>query len=139
MLQVNFILNIKGVFISQYFFFCNALKYPILRCWICETVFYRFGSSAYRSNQWRYRGRCDAIQFCVDKRVFIVGFGLYGSSNGSSDYSARIELKKSNGGILLASNMQQFFRYYKLPYLTYDNFLERLTKSWIGNSIKRHV
>ena len=78
--------------------------------------FYRFGSSAYRSNQWRYRGRCDAIQFCVDKRVFIVGFGLYGSSNGSSDYSARIELKKSNGGILLASNMQQFFRY-KLRYL----------------------
>lgn len=70
----------------------------------------RFGSSAYRSNQWRYRGRCDAIQFCVDKRVFIVGFGLYGSSNGSSDYSARIELKKSSGtGILLASNMQQFF------------------------------
>ena len=68
----------------------------------------RFGSSAYRSNQWRYRGRCDAIQFCVDKRVFIVGLGLYGSSNGSSDYSAKIELKKSNGS-LLASNVQQFF------------------------------
>ena len=53
-------------------------------------------------------GRCDAIQFCVDKRVFIVGLGLYGSSNGSSDYSAKIELKKSNGS-LLASNVQQFF------------------------------
>lgn len=69
----------------------------------------RFGSSAYRSNQWRYRGRCDAIQFCVDKRVFIVGFGLYGSSNGSSDYSAKIELKSSNEGRLIATNTQQFF------------------------------
>ena len=34
---------------------------------------HRFQSSAYRSNQWRYRGRCDSIQFCVDRRIFIVG------------------------------------------------------------------
>ena len=77
---------------------------------VSASIFYihRFGSSAYRSNQWRYRGRTDAIQFCVDKRVFIVGFGLYGSSNGSSDYSAKIELKTLSGRIL-ASNVQQFF------------------------------
>ena len=56
-------------------------------------VCHRFQSSAYRSNQWRYRGRCDSIQFCVDRRIFIMGFGLYGSSNGSSDYTAKIELK----------------------------------------------
>merc|ERR1712029_415780 len=53
----------------------------------------RFASSHYRSNQWRYRGRTDSIQFSVDKRVFIIGFGLYGSSNGSSDYAANIQLK----------------------------------------------
>ena len=77
---------------------------------VSASIFFihRFGSSAYRSNQWRYRGRTDAIQFCVDKRVFIVGFGLYGSSNGSSDYSAKIELKTLSGRIL-ASNVQQFF------------------------------
>ncbi|KAG5855598.1 hypothetical protein ANANG_G00050760 [Anguilla anguilla] len=46
---------------------------------------HRFQSCAYRSNQWRYRGRCDSIQFAVDKRVFIAGFGLYGSSCGSAD------------------------------------------------------
>merc|ERR1719323_826557 len=75
----------------------------------------RFRSSAYRSNQWRYRGRTDAIQFCVDKRVFIVGFGLYGSSNGSSDYTAKIELRVGHSASgtssarLLASNTQQFF------------------------------
>ena len=69
---------------------------------------HRFQSSAYRSNQWRYRGRCDSIQFCVDKRVYIMGFGLYGSSNGSSDYTAKIELKQSFGRTL-AENTSKFF------------------------------
>jgi len=31
-------------------------------------VCHRFQSCAYRSNQWRYRGRCDSIQFSVDRR-----------------------------------------------------------------------
>ncbi len=70
---------------------------------------HRFQSSAYRSNQWRYRGRCDSIQFCVDRRVFIIGFGLYGSSNGSSDYTAKIELKSSTCGRSLAENNCKFF------------------------------
>uniref|UniRef100_A0A3Q2PJL0 BTB (POZ) domain containing 3a n=1 Tax=Fundulus heteroclitus TaxID=8078 RepID=A0A3Q2PJL0_FUNHE len=45
---------------------------------------HRFQSCAYRSNQWRYRGRCDSIQFAADRRVFVAGFGLYGSSCGST-------------------------------------------------------
>ncbi|GAB6027789.1 BTB/POZ domain-containing protein 3 [Chamberlinius hualienensis] len=68
---------------------------------------HRFQSSAYRSNQWRYRGRCDSIQFCVDKRIFIVGFGLYGSSNGASDYQVKIELKRL--GRVLAEHSTKFF------------------------------
>lgn len=67
---------------------------------------HRFQSSAYRSNQWRYRGRCDSIQFSVDKRIFIVGFGLYGSSNGAAEYLVRIELKKN--GLLLSQNVTKF-------------------------------
>ena len=67
---------------------------------------HRFQSSAYRSNQWRYRGRCDSIQFCVDRRIFIVGFGMYGSSNGSADYTVRIQLKHS--GKVMADNTQKF-------------------------------
>lgn len=67
----------------------------------------RFQSCAYRSNQWRYRGRCDSIQFSVDKRIFIVGFGLYGSSSGAADYSVRMELKRS--GKVLAENHTKFF------------------------------
>ncbi|CAL1527146.1 unnamed protein product [Lymnaea stagnalis] len=56
---------------------------------------HRFQSSAYRSNQWRYRGRCDSIQFSVDRRIFIAGFGLYGSSNATSEYKVKIELKRN--------------------------------------------
>ncbi|XP_068457370.1 BTB/POZ domain-containing protein 6-B-like [Clinocottus analis] len=67
---------------------------------------HRFQSSAYRSNQWRYRGRCDSIQFAVDKRIFIAGLGLYGSSGGKAEYSARIELKRQ--GVTLAQNLTKF-------------------------------
>ncbi|KAA0718123.1 BTB/POZ domain-containing protein 6-A [Triplophysa tibetana] len=67
---------------------------------------HRFQSSAYRSNQWRYRGRCDSIQFAADKRVFIAGLGLYGSSGGKAEYSVRIELKRQ--GVLLAHNLTKF-------------------------------
>jgi len=85
-----------------------SLQYPVKpRVGLKPQICHRFQSSAYRSNQWRYRGRCDSIQFCVDRRIFIVGFGLYGSSNGSADYSVRIELKQS--GKVLATNKQKFF------------------------------
>jgi hypothetical protein len=40
----------------------------------------------------------------VDRRVFIMGFGLYGSSNGSSDYVAQIELKQSFGAVLASGS-----------------------------------
>lgn len=78
-----------------------------LRAGLKQQQCHRFQSSAYRSNQWRYRGRCDSIQFCVDQRIFIVGFGLYGSSNGAADYSVRIELKRL--GRILAENDTKFF------------------------------
>ncbi|XP_011939588.1 PREDICTED: BTB/POZ domain-containing protein 6 [Cercocebus atys] len=67
---------------------------------------HRFQSSAYRSNQWRYRGRCDSIQFAVDRRVFIAGLGLYGSSSGKAEYSVKIELKRL--GVVLAQNLTKF-------------------------------
>lgn len=70
-------------------------------------VCHRFKSSAYRSNQWRYRGRCDSVQFSVDRRIFIVGFGLYGSSNAAADYEVKMELKKM--GKVLAENKTKFF------------------------------
>ena len=68
---------------------------------------HRFQSCAYRTNQWRYRGRCDSIQFTVDRRIFIAGFGLYGSSNGAAEYRVKIELKKN--GMVLGCNNTKFF------------------------------
>ena len=53
----------------------------------------RFQSCAYRTNQWRYRGRCDSIMFSVDRRIFVAGYGLYGSSNGAAEYEVHMELK----------------------------------------------
>ncbi|XP_065077009.1 BTB/POZ domain-containing protein 6-B isoform X2 [Ochlerotatus camptorhynchus] len=84
------------------------LTFPVkTRAGLKTQVCHRFASCAYRSNQWRYRGRCDSIQFSVDKRIFIVGFGLYGSSTGAADYDVKIELKRL--GRVLAENSTKFF------------------------------
>ncbi|KAL5284365.1 BTBD6.2 family protein [Megaselia abdita] len=85
-----------------------SLTYPTKsRAGLKTQVCHRFQSCAYRSNQWRYRGRCDSIQFSVDRRIFIVGFGLYGSSTGAADYNVKIELKRL--GQTLADNDTKFF------------------------------
>ncbi|XP_002130943.2 BTB/POZ domain-containing protein 6-B [Ciona intestinalis] len=68
---------------------------------------HRFQSTAYRSNQWRYRGRCDSIRFMADKRVFIAGYGLYGSSTGAANYKAHIKL--SQNGKVLSEETAGFF------------------------------
>lgn len=83
------------------------LEFPLLqRKGLAPQKCHRFQSSAYRSNQWRYRGRCDSIQFAVDKRIFIAGLGLYGSSSGKTEYSVKIELKRQ--GVILAQNVTKF-------------------------------
>lgn len=84
------------------------LTFPVKpRTGLKTQLCHRFASCAYRSNQWRYRGRCDSIQFSVDKRIFIVGFGLYGSSTGAAEYDVKIELKRL--GRVLAENNTKFF------------------------------
>lgn len=56
----------------------------------------RFGTTGRNARQWRYRpGKWDAIQFAVDHRIFLVGVGLYGSSNGPADYALHIEVRGS--------------------------------------------
>ena len=75
------------------------LIYPVhRRQGLRQFKVHRFQSSEYRSNQWRYRGRCDSIQFSVDRRIFVAGFGLYGSSNGACEYKVKMQLK-GNGVI----------------------------------------
>lgn len=83
------------------------LDFPLMkRTGLVPQRCHRFQSSAYRSNQWRYRGRCDSIQFAVDHRIFMAGLGLYGSSSGKAEYSVMIELKRQ--GTVLAQNLTKF-------------------------------
>uniref|UniRef100_A0A3P9M783 BTB domain-containing protein n=1 Tax=Oryzias latipes TaxID=8090 RepID=A0A3P9M783_ORYLA len=83
------------------------LNFPVVkRAGLVPQKCHRFQSAAYRSNQWRYRGRCDSIQFAVDSRIFIAGLGLYGSSGGKAEYSVKIELKRH--GSVLAQNPTKF-------------------------------
>lgn len=84
-----------------------AVPFPLQpRAGLPSRVCRRFQSCAYRSNQWRYRGRCDSVQFCADRRIFLAGFGLYGSSSGACEYRSRIELKR--GGKPLAQRDTRF-------------------------------
>ncbi|KAL2098635.1 hypothetical protein ACEWY4_005115 [Coilia grayii] len=66
----------------------------------------RFQAAAHRSNQWRYRGRCDSIQFAADRRLFLAGVGLYGSSGTAAEYGVRVELKRQ--GVTLAHTHTRF-------------------------------
>ncbi|XP_072533422.1 BTB/POZ domain-containing protein 6-A [Salminus brasiliensis] len=84
-----------------------ALDFPLMaRAGLHPQRCRRFQSAAYRSNQWRYRGRCDSVQFSADKRVFLAGIGLYGSSGSRAEYGVRIELKRQ--GALLAQRITTF-------------------------------
>ncbi|KAL3984666.1 PHR domain family protein [Acanthocheilonema viteae] len=56
----------------------------------------RFQTALEGTNQWRYRGRCDSIQFLVDHRIYVAGYGLYGSSEKNSQYKVKMELKRGD-------------------------------------------
>ncbi|XP_009318438.1 PREDICTED: LOW QUALITY PROTEIN: BTB/POZ domain-containing protein 6-B-like [Pygoscelis adeliae] len=67
---------------------------------------HRFQSSAYDSNQCRYRGLYDSSHFAVDKWSFIAGPVMYGSSCGKAEYSIKIELKHL--GVVHTQNLTKF-------------------------------
>lgn len=44
----------------------------------------------------------------MDRRIFVVGFGLYGAIHGPSEYSANIQLLHTGTGRLMATNDMNF-------------------------------
>ena len=44
-------------------------------------------------SRWGYSGTSDKIRFIVDRRIFVVGFGLYGSIHGPSEYDVTIQVE----------------------------------------------
>ncbi|CAB01179.1 BTB domain-containing protein [Caenorhabditis elegans] len=43
-------------------------------------------------NRWGFCGTSDRIKFMVDRRIFVVGFGLYGAISGPHEYKTQIKI-----------------------------------------------
>ncbi|KFV62346.1 BTB/POZ domain-containing protein 2, partial [Dryobates pubescens] len=58
-------------------------------------------------SRWGYSGTSDRIRFSVNKRIFVVGFGLYGSIHGPTDYQVNIQVLLAAGGLLAHSGVHR--------------------------------
>lgn len=58
--------------------------------------------------RWGYSGTSDRIRFLTDKPIYVIGFGLFGSINGPSEYSVIIEILHTGSNKILASNSTSF-------------------------------
>ena len=59
-------------------------------------------------SRWGYSGTPDRIRFIVDRRIFLVGFGVYGSIHGPSEYEIVIQLIHTLSGKVCGSNETVF-------------------------------
>ncbi|XP_032453184.1 BTB/POZ domain-containing protein 1 isoform X2 [Nasonia vitripennis] len=59
-------------------------------------------------NRWGYNGNSDRIRFNVDRRIFLVGYGVYGSVFGPAEYDVVIELIHTASGKVIAKNSTSF-------------------------------
>ncbi|XP_046386661.1 BTB/POZ domain-containing protein 1-like isoform X2 [Ischnura elegans] len=59
-------------------------------------------------SRWGYSGTSDRIRFVVDRRIFVVGFGLYGSIHGPSEFDVNIQVIHSASGEIHGSNNTSF-------------------------------
>ncbi|XP_017351628.1 BTB/POZ domain-containing protein 2 isoform X1 [Ictalurus punctatus] len=55
-------------------------------------------------SRWGYSGTSDRIRFCVNRRIFVVGFGLYGSIHGPTDYQVNIQIIHTDSNTILGQN-----------------------------------
>ncbi|XP_022534580.2 BTB/POZ domain-containing protein 2 [Astyanax mexicanus] len=61
----------------------------------------RFGQV---ESRWGYSGTSDRIRFTVNRRIFVVGFGLYGSIHGPTDYQVNIQIIHTDSNTILGQN-----------------------------------
>ncbi|XP_068246479.1 BTB/POZ domain-containing protein 1-like [Palaemon carinicauda] len=83
----------------------NFLDVP--RCCMTgkEQIMCRFQQT---ESRWGYSGTSDRIRFIVDRRIFVVGFGMYGSIHGPSEYEITIQIIHTATGKVCASNDTNF-------------------------------
>ncbi|CAH1254088.1 BTB/POZ domain-containing protein 2-like [Branchiostoma lanceolatum] len=55
-------------------------------------------------SRWGYSGTSDRIRFVVNRHIFVVGFGLYGSIHGPTDYQVNIQIIQTDSGTVLGQN-----------------------------------
>lgn len=59
-------------------------------------------------SRWGYSGTCDRIRFTTDRRIFVVGFGLYGSIHGPTEYDVHLQVIHTASGKVCGSNNTTF-------------------------------
>lgn len=59
-------------------------------------------------SRWGYSGTSDRIRFTCNRRIFVVGFGLYGSMYGPSDYNVTIQVIAAESGKTCGHNETAF-------------------------------
>lgn len=60
-------------------------------------------------SRWGHLGSSDKIRFSVDRLIYVVGFGLYGSTLTSSEYSCTIQLLHTDSTFVVAENRTRFY------------------------------
>lgn len=70
-----------------------------------ELIAHRFTNI---ESRWGYSGTSDRIRFCVDRRIFVVGFGLYGCIHGPTEYEVQMQLVRTANGKVIANNRTSF-------------------------------
>ncbi|XP_075225362.1 BTB/POZ domain-containing protein 2-like [Lycorma delicatula] len=58
--------------------------------------------------RWGYSGTSDRIRFTADRRIFVVGFGLYGSVHGPTEYEVNVQIIRTSTGKVCGSNTTSF-------------------------------
>ena len=59
-------------------------------------------------SRWGYSGTSDRIRFMVNRRIFVVGFGLYGSIHGPKEYYVTIQIIQSDTCKVMGHNDSSF-------------------------------
>lgn len=59
-------------------------------------------------SRWGYSGTSDRIRFQTDRRIFLAGFGLYGSIHGPSEYDVTIQVIQTHTTNCIGSNKTKF-------------------------------
>jgi len=59
-------------------------------------------------SRWGYSGTSDRLRFMVNRKIFIVGFGLYGSIHGATEYAVNMQITHTDSSRIVGQNETSF-------------------------------